>query len=1460
MGTDSAGVTLHHRRGTSSSTSSSLSSSPRLPSVLSVLHDATPLSSPTSNPASFVIPATSSDLPKRPSDPVRQLSAVRAAPVTPAGIELPAPAAPLNLGKLAAGVVPSRTGSVLSRGLFLKSDYRYVAPPSASQTEASAFADPEHEHRAHATADGASAGYGGFHLSGATNFRDGGLGVWGTAQPSETGILSILTVLRSRHDPAKGEKGRETIWACLREEPILYIGAQPFVLREASNPTRTYSISNRAENLEEIEARLKQDVIREAARYGGLVLVHSEDPTPNSAAGTSSTITPTWVSADNVRTVRELFSQIREKGYNVVFHRTPVSRDQSPADGYLDLYTSLLSTIPTTSSLVFNCGVGVVRTTFAMSAALIVRRKQLLDEGAVDPYGLVLGEHSDEVLESPTLKAQDKGTAARMMRGRIEQAERDRSLLRLMHVLSKSLPAGSQGTILSLLSLNPGLMENLRSALLGNYDIVLSLLSTLDDASRTKKVVDAIVDHCDALVNLRESVLQHRVRYASLALLDERSAAEHRSQALAALQRYFFLVTFAAFVDETPLPSSSTTNASRPVTFSKWLNTRSEISRMISRMNKTGHFFVFSPVHDLSAIAKGGEMGREGIAKTSTTTMFRKGRFRDLASTADVVGDEWAHQIIRNRSGIILRSGMILKNDQWLVLGEGQEQVVRGAINFRKVPGGNTWGLSQPTDDGIRRVLEMVKSELKPNARKVWINLREEPLVYINGTPYVLRQQAVSLRNVKSYSGITSSRLELLEERLQADVRAEIRAFDGRILLATEAEDGSVNHVWETIEDESQVQTLREVMDKIKKEMGLRDEEFEFKRVPITAEKFPEFSDLREILETVTTVSPDDALIVNDQLGRGRTTRTLVIIKMVTSWLRNGGKGAPRSNRYSYTVINNLLRAIPRTGQEVKDAVDEAITACGHPFDMLDSIEDARQSAEDAQSDFEKEKWVARGLKELRAYFFLILLMCYLNETRPDTWRELGQTSSYEDYIRQRPVFKTIERELDSAGIEALVPLERPLADGTASNDEVADFVAQRSGRVLSAFTLLKSDFFSGLQKMSLPERVDGTPNFRRVPLGFSSTAQDGSKSPVTATEESGPLVYGTGMPTADGLRRALEKMGAKKIRIVWTSMREEPVLYIRSRPHVLRLFNQPLENVVTTGVTTATVEAMEQELKRDLLREREKTGGKVLLHDEIEENGTFTVTAMWEHVEPEDILTPREVFGLMQSEGLLVDYDRLPVTDEQSPIPGVFSRIEQRVSAALSKPGKAGLTMNCQMGRGRTTTGMVACALVYNILFARSTAFDMAASFIAPDHGSSWDGREADPYLNGEYKIVLQLIGVLRNGKLAKKLTDRAIDNMEAVQNLRTAIYSFKLRVEAAESGSKKREKLFEQALNYLYRYATLIVFANFLLDKASFIEDESDTESEADADKSQPYQPFEEYLAARPEIKRILSRRTLD
>ena len=77
----------------------------------------------------------------------------------------------------------------------------------------------------------------------------------------------------------------------------------------------------------------------------------------------------------------------------------------------------------------------------------------------------------------------------------------------------------------------------------------------------------------------------------------------------------------------------------------------------------------------------------------------------------------------------------------------------------------------------------------------------------------------------------------------------------------------------------------------------------------------------------------------------------------------------------------------------------------------------------------------------------------------------------------------------------------------------------------------------------------------------------------------------------------------------------------------------------------------------------------------------------------------------------------------------------------------------------------------------------------------------------------------MLSHGKLAKRLTDRAIDQMQDVQNLRKAIYeyvlpapstalrhmltpgliSYKLKVQASGKGSAKERKLMDIGVNYL-------------------------------------------------------------
>lgn len=74
------------------------------------------------------------------------------------------------------------------------------------------------------------------------------------------------------------------------------------------------------------------------------------------------------------------------------------------------------------------------------------------------------------------------------------------------------------------------------------------------------------------------------------------------------------------------------------------------------------------------------------------------------------------------------------------------------------------------------------------------------------------------------------------------------------------------------------------------------------------------------------------------------------------------------------------------------------------------------------------------------------------------------------------------------------------------------------------------------------------------------------------------------------------------------------------------------------TGVTTAMVEAMEQNFKKDVLRELRAGEGRILLHDEVEERpGVFSIIPLWEVVSENDILTPRDVFDRIVNEGYKV-------------------------------------------------------------------------------------------------------------------------------------------------------------------------------------------------------------------------------
>lgn len=59
-------------------------------------------------------------------------------------------------------------------------------------------------------------------------------------------------------------------------------------------------------------------------------------------------------------------------------------------------------------------------------------------------------------------------------------------------------------------------------------------------------------------------------------------------------------------------------------------------------------------------------------------------------------------------------------------------------------------------------------------ATAVWHNMREEPVVYINGRPFVLREEARPFKNLREYAGIDPHRLEKMERRLKLDILQEV--------------------------------------------------------------------------------------------------------------------------------------------------------------------------------------------------------------------------------------------------------------------------------------------------------------------------------------------------------------------------------------------------------------------------------------------------------------------------------------------------------------------------------------------------------------------------------------------------------------------------------------------------------------------------------------------------------------
>ncbi|KAI9181243.1 hypothetical protein LWI28_012811 [Acer negundo] len=821
-------------------------------------------------------------------------------------------------------------------------------------------------------------------------------------------------------------------------------------------------------------------------------------------------------------------------------------------------------------------------------------------------------------------------------------------------------------------------------------------------------------------------------------------------------------------------------------------------------------------------------------------------------------------QVMKMRGGSVLGKRTILKSDHFP--GCHNKRLtphIDGAPNYRQADSLRVHGVAIPTIEGIRNVLKHIGAQKDgKGVRLLWISLREEPVVYINGRPFVLRDAERPFSNLE-YTGINRDRVEQMEDRLKEDIIMEAARYGNKILVTDELPDGQMVDQWEPVSCDS-VKTPLNVYEELQVEGYLVD----YERVPVTDEKSPKEMDFDILVDKISQADLHTEVIFNCQMGRGRTT-TGMVIAMLIYLNRIGASGIPKSNsigrvsdsgsnvtdnlpnseeairRGEYAVIRSLIRVL-EGGVEGKRQVDKVIDKCSSMQNLREAIATYRSSILRQSDEMKREASLSFFMEYLERYYFLICFAVYIHSERDALRSSSFGHSSFADWMKARPELYSIIRRLlrrdpmGALGYASTKPSLMTIAESADGRPhEMGVVAALRNGQVLGSQTVLKSDHCPGCQSLSLPERVEGAPNFREVP-GFP--------------------VYGVANPTIDGIRSVIKRIGSSKGRcpVFWHNMREEPVVYINGKPFVLREVERPYKNMLEySGIDRERVERMEARLKEDILREAQRYGGAIMVIHETNDGQIFDA---WEHVNTDSVQTPLEVFKCLEDDGLPIKYARVPITDGKAPKSSDFDTLVANIASACNDTA---FVFNCQMGRGRTTTGtVIACLVKLRVDYGRPIKVlvdDVNREDLDSDSSSGeetgcidaaptssvmklrTDIEKGRTFGIDDILLLWKITRLFDNGVECREALDAIIDRCSALQNIRQAVLQYRKVFNQQHVEPRVRRVALNRGAEYLERYFRLIAFAAYLGSEAF----------DGSCGQVESRMTFKSWLRQRPEVQ---------
>merc|ERR1712223_1963258 len=357
---------------------------------------------------------------------------------------------------------------------------------------------------------------------------------------------------------------------------------------------------------------------------------------------------------------------------------------------------------------------------------------------------------------------------------------------------------------------------------------------------------------------------------------------------------------------------------------------------------------------------------------------------------------------------------------------EGIDKLVKeaphtdGAPNFRRMPGFPVFGTGQPTLPGFDKILEPIMKKYGDEKIIYWANLRQEPVVYVNGKPYTARDPAKINYHLEVKCPEDGAKME---EEFAEVIKA--RGDDFKFY-----QDQYGEHPDErAVKNEEQTEKLAEVMTLTSIYSGLKEknEKVNAIRIPLNQETAPAEECFDQIVALLKNTSASTPIVSNCQAGISRSTTGMIIASLIKEFqlaselnhmkgivpddildaLKKKKLGLPgidveapeQKNAMmagQFEVILELLEAYKEGNQAkvAKAQVDKLIDLAAPPPKGT-GVQNIRECIIESKMTFDvsADDWQAylkeKIMNNIERYFYLIVFAMYIREVGP---KEFNQT------------------------------------------------------------------------------------------------------------------------------------------------------------------------------------------------------------------------------------------------------------------------------------------------------------------------------------------------------------------------------------------------------------------------------------------------------------------------------------